>query len=128
MELNENIETLFTGFKVDNVTIPIAFMQYIAKNGEPYIVYSQVDKANSYSSDDEVRGYVTFYDFDIYGKGNLLHIIKAVINKLVGAGWTYEPSRDSGDLYEVDTKYFHKTLCFAYPVQIINEEVNNNEQ
>jgi hypothetical protein len=27
-------------------------------------------------------------------------------------GWTYQPTRESADMFESDTNYFHKTICF----------------
>ena len=42
------------------------------------------------------------------------------------SGWTWQPRRDSPDMYEADTGYFHKTICFAYPVQITDEQDNQN--
>lgn len=119
--MNEAIETLFTNFEVNGQTIPVSYMVYINKQGEPYVVYYQYDKDNSYSSDDDISGYVTYYDFDIYAKGNYLAIVEAIKDKLKKAGWTWQPRRDSPDMYEADTGYFHKTICFAYPIQIIEE-------
>ena len=123
--MNEQIEILFSNFKVNGVSIPVAYMVYEG-HGEPYVVYMQYDKDNSYSTDDEISGYVTYYDFDVYGQGNILPIIEAIKSKLKAAGWTWQPRRDSPDMYEPDTRYFHKTICFAYPIQItenLNEEV-----
>ena len=124
--MNAEIEILFKNFKVDNISIPVSFMDYQGHD-EPYIVYRQYDQDNSYSTDDEISGYITYYDFDVYGKGNILPIIEAVKSKMKGAGWTWQPRRDSPFMFETDTRYFHKTICFAYPIQIV-EEVNNNEQ
>ena len=119
--MNREIEILFTGFKVDNVDIPVSFMVYEG-HGEPYVVYRQYDKDNSYSCDDDIAGYVTYYDFDIYGQGNIAPIIEAIKSKLKGAGWTWQPRRDSPAFYEADTRYFHKTICFAYPIQEVEPE------
>lgn len=119
--MNEAIETLFNGFSVDGELIPISYMVYLNKNGEPYVVYYQYDKDNSYSSDDDIAGYVTYYDFDIYSKSNYLAIVEAIKTIMKNAGWTWEPRRDSPDFYEADTGYFHKTICFAYPIQIVEE-------
>lgn len=120
--MNETIETLFTDFTVNGVKIPVSYLAY-EDHGEPYVVYYQYDKDNSYSSEDDISGYVTYYDFDVYSKGNIIPIIEAIKSILKNAGWTWQPRRDSPDFYEPDTEYYHKTICFAYPIQIINEEV-----
>jgi hypothetical protein len=117
--MNAAIEVLFNNFTVNGVLIPVALINYDGY-GEPYVTYKQYDKDNSYSSDDEISGYVTYYDFDVYSKGNFLPIIEAIKSILKNAGWTWQPRRDSPDMYEADTGYFHKTICFAYPIQEIN--------
>ena len=119
--MNEIIESLFTGFKVDGVDIAVSYLFYEG-HGEPYIVYYSYDKDNSYSAEDEIAGYVEYYDFDIYSKGNYLNIVKAVKQLLKNSGWTWQPRRDSPDMFDKDTGYFHKTICFAYPIQEIEEQ------
>lgn len=116
--MNELIESLFADFKVDGVSIPVTLLDYEG-HGEPYVVYLQYDKDNSYALDDEIAGYVAYYDFDVYSKGNINKIIEALKSILKGAGFTWQPRRDSPDFYEHDTEYYHKTICFAYPIQIV---------
>lgn len=110
--MNAEIEKLFDGFAVNGAEVPVWF-QFYDGHGEPYIVYSREYDDDSYSGDDALLGYVTYYDFDVYSKGNYLSIVEAVKKTLEGAGWTWQPSRSSGDMYESDTGYFHVTLNFA---------------
>ena len=121
MLFNAEIETLFANFRVNNELIELAYLFYDGHN-DKYIVYSQIDTTNSYSTDDEIAGVVAVYDFDIYCKGNYVAIAEALKKKLKKAGWTWQPNRDSQDLYDVDTGYYHKTFCFAKQLQIIDEE------
>lgn len=118
---NKILNNIFKDFTVNGKVIPVSFLRYDGDK-TTYITYMESDKDNSFSGDDELLGYVSYYDFDIYSKGNYLEIIEKVKEVLKDNGWTYQPSRDSGDLYEDDTGYYHKTLCFA----ITKEEVNNN--
>lgn len=104
---NEEIESLLS-----NIGVPVSFMFYEG-DADAYITYMQLDKDNALACEDEVVGCVQYYDFDIYSKGNYLNIINNLIDIMVEAGWTYQPSRDSPDLYERDTKYYHKTICLA---------------
>ena len=67
--MNELIQTIFTDFEVDGVSIPVKFLFYEG-HGEPYITYQQIDADNSLSGDDDLIGYVDYYDFDIFSKGN----------------------------------------------------------
>lgn len=118
--MNSLIETIFNNFKVNNVSIPVSFLRYNGKS-TTYITYQSTDMDNSFSGDDELLGYVDYYDFDIYSKGNYFPIVESVKNLLKANGFMWQPSRCSADMFEDDTGYFHKTLCFA----IEREEINN---
>lgn len=111
--MNELIERILADFTVDKVKIPVSFMFYEG-HGEPYVVYMQQDADKSLSGDDELIGYVDYYDFDVYAKGNYLAIIEELKTILKENGFVWQPSRSSQDMYETDTKYYHKTLNFAY--------------
>ena len=119
--MNKELQKIFTGFEVDNVPIPVAFLHYTGK-ATTYITYMEVQNDTTFDADDELQAYVTYFDFDIYSKGNYLNVIESVKEILKANGWRWQPSMTSQDLYEEDTGYFHKTLCFAF---IKNEEVNN---
>ena len=111
--MNELIESILANFTVDGVAIPVSFMFYEG-HGEPYVVYMQQDADGSLSGDDELLGYVDYYDFDVYAKGNYLNIIESLKAILKANNFVWQPSRTSQDFYEVDTGYYHKTLNFAY--------------
>ena len=110
--INELIEQIFEGFNVDSMTIPVSFLYYQG-HGEPYITYQQVNADNVFSADDDMEAYVDYYDFDIYAKGNYLNIVESVIQLSKLHGFMWQPSLSSGDMYETDTGYYHKTLNFA---------------
>lgn len=111
--MNELIERIFSNFSVDGVSIPVSFMYYEG-HGEPYVVYMQEDCNNSISGDDELIGYVNYYDFDIYSKGNNTRIVDAIKKKLKENDFVFQPSKSSRGMYEVETGFYHKTLNFAY--------------
>ena len=110
--MNSLIESIFANFSVNGVSIPVKFLFYEG-HGEPYIVYIQQDADGSFSGDDGLLGYVDYYDFDVYSKGNYLSIVESVKQLLVQNGFVWQPSRSSEDMYDVDTGYYHKTLNFA---------------
>ena len=115
--MNELIMTIFANFTVNGVVIPVKYMTYQG-HGEPYITFHQLYVDNSLSGDDELIGYVDYYDFDVFSKGNYLAIIESLKTILKENGFVWQLSRSSADMYEPDTGYFHKTLCFA----ILREE------
>lgn len=110
--MNNELQTIFTDFKVGSQEVPVSFMRYTGK-ATTYITYQEIQDDTSFSADDELQAYVTYYDFDIYSKGNYLLIIESVKEILEANGWRWQPSMTSQDLYEDDTGYYHKTLCFA---------------
>lgn len=111
-ELNELIESIFANFSVDGVSIPVAFMFYEG-HGEPYVTYQQTDADNSLAGDDSLIGYAVYYDFDVYSKSNYNAIIERITELLEANGFQFQPSRSSGDMFETDTRYYHKTIQFA---------------
>lgn len=121
MLLNAEVETMLSSLRVNNKAVAYAYLFYNG-NEDTYIVYSQSDTMNSYSSDDEIAGVVPVYDFDIYSKKNYGAIITALRKKATANGWTWQPNRDSADFYDKDTGIYHKTVCFAKPIQITDSE------
>lgn len=105
--MNELIETTLADF-----LIPVSFLYYDG-SADAYVTYQQTDSDNVLSADNQIQNYVDYYDFDVFSKGNYLTYIEALKEKLTAAGFIWQPSRSSGDMYEKDTKYYHKTLCFA---------------
>lgn len=110
--MNELIERILAGFTVDGVVIPVAFMTYQG-HGEPYITYMQENADNSLTADNGLVGYVDYYDFDVYSKGNNRNILEKLRETLEANGFVWQVSRSSSDMFETDTGYYHKTLNFA---------------
>lgn len=110
--MNKKIETIFNNFTVDGISIPVSFLRYNGKS-TTYVTYMHYDNDNSFSGDDEILGWIEYYDFDIFSKGNYLNIVKSVKKLLKQNGFMFQPSRSSADMYEDDTGYYHKTLSFA---------------
>lgn len=114
--MNDLIERIFQGFTVNGKAIPVKFLRYLG-HGEPYVTYMHTDYEASYSGDDELLGYVNYYDFDFYSKGDYTAIIESVKQTLKDNGFTWNPSRGSSDMYEDTTGYFHRTESFSIFIQ-----------
>lgn len=110
--MNNLIEKTLSDFTVNGKEIPVKFLRYNG-NEETYITYMMTDADSVLHGDDELLNYVEYYDFDIYTKGNYKPIVKALKALLTSVGFMWEPDRSSEDMYEDDTKYYHKTLCFS---------------
>lgn len=89
--------------------IPVSFMVYKGDK-TTYITFQEVDKFPRLMADDECEYSAPRFDIDIYTKGNFIDILKEVKQRLINAGWTWV--EDSQDMYEADTKYFHKVATF----------------
>lgn len=112
---NTEILTLLGGLEVGGEDIPVVWTYYDG-NATKYVTFMENYKDNSFSADDELQAFVSYYDFDIYvkrGNGSYFPIIDAINDILTANGWTRQLTRESPDMYESDTGYFHKTLCFA---------------
>lgn len=116
---NGLIQQLFANFVVDGVSIPVAFLRYNGKK-TTYITYQQTNANDAFSGDDELQNYVDFYDFDIFSTGNYINIVEAVKQILKDNGFRWQPTRSSGDMYEDETKLYHKTLSFSIERSIQN--------
>ena len=116
---NTLIETIFANFTVDKVAIPVSFLRYEGK-ATTYVTYQLAFSNDPFSGDDELQNYVDFYDFDIYSKGNYIPIMEAIKTLLTDNGFRWQPSHSSGDMYEDDTGFYHKTLSFSIERSTIN--------
>lgn len=113
MHVNEEILNIFKDFSVDGVTIPVSLIRYDG-DADSYVTFMREDDTGAYSADDELQGWWTYYDFDVYGQKNYLHIADAVRDRLVSAGWVWQPNNSRFDMYEPDTGFYHATLNFAH--------------
>ena len=111
--MNELIELIFENFTVDGVKIPVIFMYYRG-HGEPYVIYMKEYSDNALRGDDSLVGYVDYYDFDVYSKGNFTNIIEQVRTLLEEHGFVWRPDRSSTDMFDPDTGYYHRTLNFSF--------------
>ena len=111
------ITSIFANFTVDEKKVPVSFMRYNGKE-TTYVTWMQENMDNSYAGDNELLGYVGYYDFDVYSKGNYTHIIEAIKDTMKDNGFMFQPSRCSPDFFEDETGYYHKTLSFAIEEEI----------
>lgn len=110
MTNNELIMEALNGIETQaGVKIPVSFMVYKGDQSE-YITFQEVDKFPRLMCDDECEYSAPRYDIDIYSKKNFLSIFQEVKERMTNAGWTW--IEDSEDMYEADTKYFHKVATF----------------
>lgn len=114
---NQELENLFIDFTVNGEKIPFEFLDYIGEK-EKYIVYNSQGEEPVFFGNDEVLATVCTYDFNIYAKGNYLDILEEIKKKLNDADWVW--IEDSEDIYEKDTRFFHKSTTWQKERMIEN--------
>ncbi len=110
--MNNKIEELLKNFIVDGKKIPSAPIYYDGKE-TTYITYQEINIKNTFYADDERQYFNSHYDFDVYSKDDYTNICVELINTLETGGFRWVPEYTSEDMYDNDTEYYHKTLCFS---------------
>ena len=113
MTTNEKIASLLGGLEIDNVQVPVAQGFYFGSE-EIYVTYNLIGRSVPLCADDGFAEVEELIDFDIYSKGDLVKVENAIKPLLEAGDFEWRPSQSSGDLYEHDTGYHHRTLCFAH--------------
>jgi len=115
--VNEKILKIFENFFVMGEIIPVAFIQYVGSK-ESYVTFTETHKEAVLIGDDDLQEYIAYYDFDIFSKGNFQPIVERVIEELENHAFKRLISNDSPDLFETDTKFYHKTLGFCIGINV----------
>lgn len=105
--MNSEIETIFNGF-----TVPVYFLRYTG-SAKTYITYQEIEEQDNFDAEDDMQYIKHIYDFDIFSKGDYTSLIQSIKRLMKQNGWEWLPDNSSQDMFEVDTGYYHKTLCFA---------------
>jgi hypothetical protein len=108
--MNTEIESIFKNFEVDSVKIPIAFIKYRGKE-KTYITYHEIDHIPELEADDKLLYSSSVFDFDVYTDGNYLNIVSKIKEKMSENDFVW--IEDSPDMFEEDTRLYHKTITFA---------------
>ena len=111
--MNSLIKSIFADFKVGGKNIPVSFLRY-SGTAKAYVTYQEITKGNGFYGDDELRNYISYYDFDVFSKSDYLPIIEGIKTLLISNGFKWQPELTSADMFEDDTGYYHKTLNFSY--------------
>lgn len=80
-------------------------------NKLPKITFFEYDERNTFHCDDQVDETTNFYQFDIWTSGSFVEI-KNVLERVLKENGFYRISV-SPDMYEEDTKIYHKAVRYA---------------
>ncbi|WP_040210854.1 hypothetical protein [Clostridium polynesiense] len=92
------------------LNIPVTFQKYTGK-AETYITFHEYLTSGEAYEEDEEALIGHYIQIDIWSKGDYTVIVKEAKEKLRKAGFR---RLNESDLYEEDTKIYHKGLKFYY--------------
>lgn len=92
------------------LNIPVSFQTYSGVSNQYITFFFYGDKGELYEDDKEAStGY--YVQIDIWSKGSYTNLVKEVKRLMTEAGFIKRPS--GPELYEDDTKIYHKPLRFV---------------
>lgn len=108
--MNEELKLILgDSITVNGENIPIAHLRYDGKS-KRFITWTLLDEVPSLSANDEPLFSVCSVDIDIFSDSNYLDIIREIKKIMKNSEWVWVG--DSPEMYEEDTKLYHKTCSF----------------
>ena len=105
--MNEELKRIFE----DHIggDVPVAHLRYKG-NSRKFVTWTITGEEPALSANDEVLCSICSLDVDIFSEGNYLDIIKEIKQIMNNNDWVWV--EDSAEMYEEDTKLYHKTCSF----------------
>lgn len=107
--MNEELQSIFKNFKVNDKNIPVEHLRYTGKS-KTFITWTLLNEEPRLSGDDEPLYSVCPVDIDVFSNGNYLDIVKEIKILMKNNEWVWV--EDSSEMYEEDTELYHKTITF----------------
>lgn len=95
---------------LSKLKVPVAHFKYKGKE-TTYVVWTLLDEEPIFSSDDEIQYSKVPVDIDIYSESNYLNLMSSVKEIMKENEWAWDG--DSTEMYEEDTKLYHRTCTFV---------------
>lgn len=95
--------------RILKLDVPVAHLKYKGKE-KTYVIWSIIDEQPLSASDDEIDYSEVTVDIDIYSEKNYLSIMGLIKKIMKENGWIWDG--DSPEMYEEDTKSYHRTCTF----------------
>ena len=108
--MNEEIKLILgESLSIAGDEVPVAHLKYKGTS-KKYITWTITSEAPALFANDEVLYSICSLDIDVFSEGNYLDIIKEIKRKMKNNEWVW--TEDSEEMYEEDTKLYHKTCSF----------------
>lgn len=115
--METQIKNVLKELIVDGKTIPVKHIFYKGKE-TTYVTWTIIDEDLGLSANDTDLYSIVAIDIDVFSKGNYLKIEKEIKKRFKTMGWIW--SGDSTEMYEPDTKLYHKTITFKKEKELDN--------
>lgn len=108
--MNEEVKLILgESLTIGGEEIPVAHLRYRGKS-KKFVTWTITGNEPAFSANDEVLCSVCSVDVDIFSNGNYLDIIKEIKKRMKNNEWVWVG--DSSEMYEEDTKLYHKVCSF----------------
>ena len=97
-----------------SLNIPISFQKYSGASST-YITFFEYDQRGELFADDNEIDTGHYIQLDIWSKSDYSSIVSNVKSAMISAGFT---RLAEADLYEDDTKIYHKGMRFYYQEEV----------
>ena len=105
--MNEEIKLILGEYICSK--IPVAHLRYRGTSRK-FVTWTITGETPALSANDEDLYSICSLDIDIFSEGNYLDIEKEIKQKMKNEDWVWV--EDSEEMYEEDTKLYHKTISF----------------
>lgn len=106
--MNEELK-LILGEHIGADNAPVAHLRYKG-NSRRFVTWTVTGEEPAFSANDEDLCSICSVDVDVFSEGNYLDIIKEIKRKMKDNEWVW--TGDSEEMYEEDTKLYHRTCSF----------------
>lgn len=103
------LKQIFSNLYVNENKIPVNYLTYKG-DSKTYVTYTFIGDDPTLFADNKEVGSIVSVDVDIYSDGNLLNIEERIIELMIENDFIRKGT--SPDMYEEDTKMYHKTIEF----------------
>ena len=108
--MNEELKSIFgESLMIAGEEVPVAHIRYKGKS-KIFVTWTITGERPAFSADDELLYTVCSVDVDVFSDGNYLDITKEIKQRMKNNEWVWV--EDSEEMYEEDTKLYHKTCSF----------------
>lgn len=106
--MNEEVKSILK-ISVKGKSIPVEHLRYKGTE-KTFVTWTMLSESPSLNGDNDALYSVCPVDIDVFSDGNYLDIMKEVKKIMKENEWAWV--EDSEEMYEDDTKLYHRTMTF----------------